>query len=285
VSHAEFSIPLRSGALKLGRMPVVMGIVNITPDSFSDGGDHATPEEALGAAIAMVAEGAGLIDVGGESTRPGAEPVGEKEELDRVLPVLEALAETGLGAPVSIDTSKAAVARKAIAAGAEIVNDVRGFRADPEIATVAAETGAAAVSMHWDPDRDRGKDVIGEIKRFFEETIRIAEDAGLPRNRLILDPGFGFAKDFAENYEILRRLDELGELGYPLLVGMSRKSMLGRLLGVVDPKDRLAGTVATSALACFKGAHIFRVHDVAENLDGLKVAAATLYGPPPPLEI
>ncbi|HUV32159.1 MAG TPA: dihydropteroate synthase, partial [Devosiaceae bacterium] len=242
-----------------------------------------TPEEALGAAIAMVAEGAGLIDVGGESTRPGADPVDARTELARLMPVLAALAEAKLGVPVSIDTSKAVVAHQAVESGAEIINDVRGFQTEPEIAAVAAGMGAAAVAMHWDPDRDRGKDLIGEVIRYFEKTVRIAGDAGLPRDRLILDPGFGFAKDFKENYEILRRLDELAGLGYPLLVGLSRKSMLGKLLGV-EPRDRLAGTVATSALAYLKGAHVFRVHDIAQNLDGLKVVAATLYGPPAPLE-
>ncbi|MEX0627258.1 MAG: dihydropteroate synthase, partial [Cucumibacter sp.] len=171
----------------------------------------------------------------------------------------------------------------ALAAGAEILNDVHGLQSEPELAGFAAESGAAAVAMHWDPVRDEAKDVIGEIKRYFEKSIGIAEAAGLPRNRLMLDPGFGFAKTFAENYEILHRLDEIAALGYPLLVGMSRKSMLGRLLGT-PPKERLAGTVATSVIAWQKGAHIFRVHDVRANLDGLRVAMAAAYGPPAPAE-
>lgn len=283
MTHAEYAVPLKSGPLKLGRDPVVMGIVNVTPDSFSDGGDNYAPGDALGSAIVMIEQGAALIDVGGESTRPGAEEVDTQTELDRVMPVLDSLAEAALGVPVSIDTYKAVVAHQAIEAGAEIVNDVWGFQRDPDLAAVAAGMGAAGIAMHWDPDRDRSRDVIGEMKRYFERSIAVMEDAGLTRDRVILDPGFGFAKDFNENYEILRRLDELAALGYPVLVGTSRKSMLGKLLGV-QPKDRVAGTVATSVLGFVKGAHVFRVHDVAENLDGLKVAAATLYGPPPPLE-
>lgn len=283
MSHREFKVPLRSGALALGASPVVMGVVNVTPDSFSDGGDNFQPFAAAASARTMAAEGAAIIDVGAESTRPGADEVDAQTELDRVMPVLDALAAEKLGVPVSIDTYKPVVAHQAIEAGAEIVNDVWGLQRDPEIAGVAAGMGAAVVAMHWDPDRDRDKDIIGELKRYFEQTIDIAEAAGLKREALILDPGFGFAKDFAENYELLRRLDELSALGYPLAVGMSRKSMLGKLLGV-PPKERLAATVATSVIAYAGGAHIFRVHDVRENLDALKVAKATAHGPPAPLE-
>lgn len=283
MSHREFAVPLRSGTLRLGPTPLVMGVLNVTPDSFSDGGDHLAPAAAAAAAKAMVEAGAAIVDVGGESTRPGADEVAAQAELDRVMPVLDALAAKKLGVPVSIDTSKPVVAHQAIEAGAEIVNDVWGFQRNPEIAEVAAGMGAAAVAMHWDPERDRTKDIVGELKRYFDKTIGIAEATGLGREALILDPGFGFAKDFQENYELLSRLDELSALGYPLAVGMSRKSMLGRLLGV-PPKERLAGTVATSVIAYLKGAHIFRVHDVRENLDALRVAQATAHGPPAPLE-
>jgi dihydropteroate synthase len=283
VSHRNFAVKLRSGTLDLGPTAAVMGVVNVTPDSFSDGGDHLAPAAAAEAAKTMVADGAAIIDVGGESTRPGAEEVSAQAELDRVMPVMDALADAALRVPVSIDTYKPVVAHQAIEAGAEIVNDVWGLHRYPEIAEVAAGMGAAVIAMHWDPERDRSKDLVGELARYFEKTIAIAEAAGLKREALILDPGFGFAKDFAENYELLSRLDELGALGYPLAVGLSRKSMLGKLLGV-PPKERLAGTVATSVIAYLKGAHIFRVHDVKENRDALKVAQAAAYGPPAPLE-
>ncbi len=283
MSHREFAVPLGTGFLKLGPTPLVMGVLNVTPDSFSDGGANLAPAAAAHSAKAMVEAGAAIVDVGGESTRPGADEVGAQAELDRVMPVLDALASEKLGVPVSIDTYKPVVAHQAIEAGAEIVNDVWGLQRNPEIAEVAAGMGAAVLAMHWDPERDRTKDIIGELKRYFEKTVSIAEAAGLGRDALILDPGFGFAKDFAENYELLSRLDEIGALGYPLAVGLSRKSMLGKLLGV-PPKERLAGTVATSVIAYLRGAHIFRVHDVRENLEALKVAQATAHGPPAPLE-
>jgi dihydropteroate synthase len=226
----------------------------------------------------MLAEGADLIDVGGESTRPGAEPVGPQQELDRVMPVLDALHEAAFPLPLSIDTSKALVADQAVQAGAMLINDVRGLQGEPEIADVAALHHVPVIAMHWDKERDRDKDLLDEIRRFFERSITIAERAGVPKNRLILDPGFGFAKSLAENYELLRRLAELHDFGYPLLVGISRKSMIGKLLDV--PADqRLAGTVATSVIAYSAGAHIFRVHDVRPNRDALRVAEATLHGP------
>lgn len=278
--HKSFEISLPGRApLVLGPRPVVMGILNLTPDSFSDGGRHDGLAAARTHAHIMVDEDADIVDVGGESTRPGADPVGVQSELDRVMPVLDALAEDGLAVPISIDTYKALVADQAVEAGAAIVNDVHGFQREPEIAAVAAHHGVPAIAMHWDEARDRGKDVIAQMIQFFEKSIQIAENAGLSRDRIILDPGFGFAKSLEENYEILRRLPELAALGYPLLAGTSRKSMIGRLLDV--PADqRLFGTIATSVIAYSAGAHIFRVHDVRANRDALRVAAATRYGPP-----
>ena len=282
--HKEFTLDLPRRRLPLGRTPAMMGVINVTPDSFSDGGDMSDADSALAAARRMSAEGAAIIDIGGESTRPGAVEVDEATELNRVLPPLEAIGEAKIEMALSIDTLKPEVARRAIAAGAEILNDVTGLQGAPEMAEVAAEADVGVVAMHWDKARDRGKDVVGEIKRWLEATIRIAQAAGVRQDRLVLDPGFGFAKDFSENYTILRRLDELATLGFPLLVGMSRKSMLGKLLGT-PPKERGAATVATSVIAWQKGAHIFRVHEVRENLEAIRVAMAVEDGPPPPVEI
>jgi len=279
VSHLIYDVPMDGGLLRLGRDPLVMGILNVTPDSFSDGGDHNGVAAAVAQANAMATEGADIIDVGGESTRPGSQAVGVQDELDRVMPVLDALAESGLGCTVSIDTYKALVADQAIQAGAKIINDVRGFQRDPEIADVAAHHDVPVIAMHWDTERDAEKDIIDEMKRWLETSIDIALKAGIAREKIILDPGFGFGKTFTENYILLNRLDELHALGFPLLIGTSRKSMIGKLLDV-EPKARVSGTIATSVIAYLKGGHIFRVHDVQANRDALRVAHAALYGPP-----
>jgi dihydropteroate synthase len=257
--------------------PSVVGIVNVTPDSFSDGGVHLEPEAAAAAARRMVADGAALVDVGGESTRPGSAGVSTEEELRRVVPVLERLA----GLPVSIDTSKAEVARRAVELGAELVNDVTALRADPELAGVVAEAGAYLCLMHMkgEPrtmqEAPTYDDVVSEVAAFLEERLAAAIAAGVPEERICLDPGIGFGKTVDHNLELLRRLDVLVRLGRPVLVGVSRKRTLGRLLG--DP-DALVGTTAASvgaALAAFeRGASIFRVHDVREHVEALTVAAA-----------
>jgi dihydropteroate synthase len=205
--------------------------------------------------------------------------VGVQDELDRVMPVLDALAERGLNTPISIDTYKALVADQAVQAGAKIINDVWGLQRDPEIADVAAQHRTPIIAMHWDTERDTARDLIDEITRWLTLSIEIALKAGVAKEAIILDPGFGFAKSFAENYELLNRLDELHALGFPLLVGTSRKRMIGNLLDV-PPKERVSGTIATSVLGYLKGGHVFRVHDVRANRDALRVAAATLYGPP-----
>lgn len=279
MTHIAFDVPLGDGVLHLGPAPRVMGILNVTPDSFSDGGDFARLDLAINQAKAMVAEGADIIDVGGESTRPGSEPVGVQAELDRVMPVLDALNEAQLGVPVSIDTYKALVADQAVQAGAAIINDVWGFQREPEIADVAALHGVPLIAMHWDTARDTDKDIIGEMKRWLERSVQIALDAGVSRDKIVIDPGFGFGKTFAENYILLNRLEELHTMGFPLLIGTSRKSMIGKLLDV-EPKQRVAGTLATTAIAYMKGGHIFRVHDIRANSDALRVAQATLYGAP-----
>lgn len=279
MTHAAFRMALPGGdALSLGQRACVMAILNVTPDSFSDGGQFATPDQAVAQAEYHVRAGADLLDIGGESTRPGSEEIEAQAELDRVMPVLDALMRRACPLPISIDTYKASVAHAALTAGARIVNDVHGFQREPAIAGVAADAGAPAIAMHWDTARDTDRDLIAEMLRYFETTLAIAEREGLARDRIILDPGFGFAKSMDENYQLLGRLGELATLGLPLLIGTSRKSMIGKLLGN-EPAERLPGTIATTALAYERGGHIFRVHDVAANRDALRVAEATLYGP------
>ena len=260
-----------------------MGILNVTPDSFSDGGEWLDAQAAVAHAREMAAEGAELIDVGGESTRPGADPVSEEEELRRVLPVVEALA-ADLPATLSIDTSKAAVARAALAAGARFVNDVTALRGDPEMVGVVAEAGCDCCLMHMlgEPrtmqDDPHYSDVVVDVRAFLEERAAFAVASGIAPARIHVDPGIGFGKTAAHNLELLRRLDEIATVGFPVVIGASRKSFLGRLTGRTDPHDRAAATVATSVLAFERGARVFRVHDVAPTVDALKVAAATLRG-------
>jgi dihydropteroate synthase len=258
-----------------------MGIVNVTPDSFSDGGRYLRTEAAVAHGLEMVGEGADLLDVGGESTRPGAEPVPEAEERRRVVPVIERLRAAGCVVPISIDTTKAAVAAAAIAAGATVVNDVTALRGDPELAAVVAATGAGLCLMHMRGEprtmqRDpRYGDVVAEVAAFLAERRQFAVERGVARERVALDPGIGFGKTGEHNLELLRRLGEIAALGSPVLIGTSRKSFLGRLTGR-EVGDRLAATIASNVVALEHGARIFRVHDVAPVRDALTVAAATL---------
>jgi dihydropteroate synthase len=256
-----------------------MGIVNVTPDSFSDGGLFLDAGSAIAHGRELLAEGADILDIGGESTRPGAEPVAADEELRRVIPVIEALAADG--ARISIDTTKAAVARRALEAGASIVNDVAAFRFDPELATVTAAAGAGCVLMHMlgeprtmqvDPRYD---DVVSDVKAFLEERLAYAVSQGIPEDSVWLDPGIGFGKALEHNLELIARLDEIVAIGRPVVFGASRKSFLGKLTGrQVD--ERLAGTIATNIIAYERGARVFRVHDVAATADALQVASATV---------
>jgi dihydropteroate synthase len=263
---------------------VLMGVVNVTPDSFSDGGRFLEPSAAVAHGARLAGEGAAILDVGGESTRPGAEPVGADEELRRVVPVLEGLAAAGTGARLSIDTSKAAVASAALDAGASYVNDVTAFRGDPAIAGLVAERGVECCLMHMlgEPrtmqEDPRYEDVVSDVKAFLEQRLAFAVEAGVPEDHVTLDPGIGFGKTLEQNLELLRRLDEIAAIGRPVLVGTSRKSFLGKLTGrAVD--DRLAGTIATNVLAYARGASVFRVHEVAPVRDALTVAAATVAAP------
>lgn len=259
----------------------VMGIVNVTPDSFSDGGRYLDVEAAVAHGLALEAQGAAILDIGGESTRPGAEPVSGEVERRRVLPVIEGLVGAGAQAQLSIDTIKAPVAAAALQAGATLVNDVTALRGDPEMAGVVASAGADCCLMHMlgEPrtmqDDPRYEDVVSEIKAFLIKRMELAIDAGVAPERILLDPGIGFGKTIAHNLELLARLDELVEIGRPVLIGTSRKSFLGRLTGrSVD--QRVAATVATNVLAYERGARVFRVHDVAAAVDALTVAAATV---------
>ncbi|MCB1673011.1 MAG: dihydropteroate synthase [Gammaproteobacteria bacterium] len=266
--------------------PVIMGVINVTPDSFSDGatlgdpratGFRVSPQRALARAEAMVAAGAAIIDVGGESTRPGADPVSSDEQLQRVMPVIEAI-HRNLDTAISIDTSSATVMREACQAGAQLINDVRALQQEGAMQAAAA-TGAAVCLMH-----SRGEprtmqqeihytDVVAEILQFLKDRVAETISAGIPREKLVIDPGFGFGKTLEHNYRILRELDRFGDLGLPILVGVSRKSMIGK---VVDrPADqRLAGSLAATVWALARGASIVRTHDVAETLDAIKVVCA-----------
>lgn len=264
----------------------VMGIVNVTPDSFSDAGRYFDTSAAVRHALALEAEGAAILDVGGESTRPGADPVEADEESRRVVPVIEALVAAGVSARISVDTMKAEVAERALAAGATLVNDVTALRSAPQLAELTAAAGADLCLMHMQsppgrpPAPPRYDDVVSEVKSFLEERMAFAVAHGVPEQRIILDPGFGggsFGKDLAQNLELLRRLPELVAIGRPILVGTSRKGFLGELTDrPVD--DRLPGTIATNVIAYEHGASIFRVHDVAPVHDALAVTAATLAG-------
>jgi dihydropteroate synthase len=257
--------------------PSVMGVVNVTPDSFSDGGVHLDPGAAAAAARRMVGEGAAIVDVGGESTRPGSGPVSLEQELRRVVPVLEQLD----GVPVSIDTAKAEVARRALALGAELVNDVTALRGDPGMAQVVAEAGCYVCLMHMQGEprtmqlAPAYEDVVADVAAFLEERLRFAVEAGISEELVCVDPGIGFGKTVAQNFELVRGLDELAALGRPIVIGLSRKSSLGRVLGDAQAKTApLSASVAAAVTAYERGATILRVHDVREHVEALTVAAA-----------
>jgi dihydropteroate synthase len=263
----------------------VMGVVNVTPDSFSDGGEYLDPTAAVRHGLELERDGAAILDIGGESTRPGALPVGADEELARVLPVIEGLRADGAQAEISIDTSKAAVAAAAIDAGATLVNDVTALRGDAQMVELVASKRVDCCLMHMlgeprtmqvDPHYD---DVVNDVKAFLAERMEFAVAHGVARERILLDPGIGFGKTLEHNVELLRRLDEIVALGAPVVLGTSRKSFLGKLTGREDPRERLPGTIATNVLAYERGARVFRVHDVRPVVDALNVAAATVRRP------
>jgi dihydropteroate synthase len=258
----------------------VMGILNVTPDSFSDGGEWFAFDSAVEHGRALIAEGADILDVGGESTRPWSEPVTVDEELRRVVPVIRALREAA--AQLSVDTAKLAVAEAAVDAGATYVNDVTAFRQDPELAGFVADRGCDCCLMHMlgEPrtmqDDPRYDDVVDDVRAFLEQRVEFAVREGVREERIMVDPGIGFGKTLDHNLELLRRLDRITTIGFPVVIGTSRKSFLGRLTGREDPHERVAATVATTVLALERGASVFRVHDVAPTRDALAVATATL---------
>jgi dihydropteroate synthase len=259
----------------------VMGVVNVTPDSFSDGGRYLDPQAAVLHGLELAAEGAAIVDVGGESTRPGATPVPADDELRRIVPVVRGLKAANVGAQISIDTSKLVVAQAALAEGATYVNDVTAFRADPELAGLVADRRADCCLMHMlgDPrtmqDSPRYEDVVDDVRAFLEQRVDFAVREGVPEERIMVDPGIGFGKTLEHNLTLLRRLGELRSLGRPIVVGTSRKAFLGKLTGRPE-SERLPATIATNVLALERGASVFRVHDVAPVRDALLVAAATV---------
>jgi dihydropteroate synthase len=285
LSRKTFRLKLPSRTLALGQRTVVMGVLNVTPDSFSDGGKFLQPESAVEQAFAIERAGADLLDVGGESTRPGSNETSASVELDRILPVLEAL-RGRLKIPISVDTRRASVAELAVRAGAELVNDVSGLESDPRIAEVAAHRRVPLILMHMRGEprtmqaagfaRDVMKDVIHGLRR----SVAIAQKAGVAKSQIILDPGIGFGKSFAQNYELLQKVPQLAKLGYPLLVGTSRKGFLGATLArdgkPAPPEERIWGTAATVTASILNGAHIVRVHDVAEMVQVARVADCLL---------
>jgi dihydropteroate synthase len=300
----EWNIGVRS--LSLGKRTLLMGVLNVTPDSFSDGGLHLDPKRALDHALQLLEDGADIIDIGGESTRPGAavapapatsptdrsnakpgqlKPVvTETEEMERVIPVIAALKQARPGCVISVDTYKAAVARQAVEAGAEIVNDVSGFRWDPRMVKTLADLKCGAILMHargrpeeWH-DLPPASDIVVQVKRELRDWVDVALMAGVRRDRLALDPGFGFGKNFEENYPLLKRFDEFHQLRYPLVVGVSRKSFIGRAMARngkdAAVADRVSGTIAAEAVAILRGAHIIRTHDVRAAADAANIADA-----------
>lgn len=272
----------RGRDLRYGQRTLVMGVINVTPDSFSGDGLGDRVDLAVAQAMRMVEEGADLLDVGGESTRPTAKPVSERDERERVVPVVREIAAV-VPVPISVDTRKPAVAEAALAAGAHIVNDVAGLQRDPGMAAVAAAFGAPVVVMHspgepWDVAWPvRYDDVVDDVRSYLARSIEIATTAGVPGDQIVVDPGFGFGKSVADNLVLLRRLGELKSLGAPMLIGTSRKSSIGRILGL-PVEERLEGSLATLPLAIAQGADIVRVHDVRASVRAVRVADAIVRG-------
>ncbi|HJQ29335.1 MAG TPA: dihydropteroate synthase [Rubrobacter sp.] len=270
------------GAGAIGPGPVLVGILNVTPDSFSDGGDFFDPEPAAQHAAAMLDEGAAIIDVGGESTRPGSDPVPQEEEVRRVIPVIEGILAVRPEAVISIDTYRAETATVALEAGARVVNDVSALRADPRMASVVAEAGCPVVLMHMkgEPktmqEEPFYEDVVREVREFLARRAEFALAAGVRPENVIVDPGIGFGKNLEHNLALLRDLDTIVDLGFPVLLGASRKGFIGTITGVEQASKRVFGTVATTVLAYQKGARYFRVHDVRANRDALAIAEAVL---------
>jgi len=273
LSTASRQLVCRDRVISLDGTPKMVGIVNVTDDSFFDGGHHATPDAAVAHALQLVEEGAAMIDIGGESTRPGFTEISAEEEIARVVPVIAALlGKTKI--PLSIDTYKSEVARAALAAGAHVLNDIHGFQGDPVLPRLAAEVGCAVILMHNEASfKTASGDAITKMRAFFERSLAIATQAGVQRGKVVLDPGIGFGKTYEQNLELLARLGELRVLGLPLLLGASRKSVIGNTLSL-PPEERLEGTLATTTLAVWQGVEFIRVHDVRANLRAARMTSA-----------
>jgi dihydropteroate synthase len=256
--------------IEIGPRTLLMGVLNVTPDSFSDGGDFATPDAAYAQIARMALEGADLIDIGGESTRPGSAPLSAEDERARIMPVLKALTGKDLP-PLSIDTYKALTARAALEAGAVIVNDVWGLQRDPDMARVAADFGAGIVLMHNRETADDGIDIVDDVKRFLDRSLSIAHAAGIADDRIVLDPGVGFGKTPRQSAEVIARLGEVAELGFPVLLGASRKRFIGHILKIENPKDRVNGTLGAHLAGVANGADIIRAHDIKQHREALDV--------------
>jgi dihydropteroate synthase len=273
----------RAGTLTTGPGPVVVGILNITPDSFSDGGEFLDPGAAVEHAATMLDEGADILDVGGESTRPGSDPVSQEEEIQRVIPVLERILSARPEAVISVDTYRSGTATAALEAGASLVNDVTALRGDPRIASVIQEAECPVILMHMQGEpktmqkEPHYEDVVREVRDFLAERAEYAVAAGIRPENVILDPGIGFGKNLDHNLDLLRNLDAIVDLGFPVLIGASRKSFMEKITGVQEARDRVSGTVATTVLAYERGATFFRVHDVRANREALAVAEAVLH--------
>jgi dihydropteroate synthase len=262
----------RGAALSLGARPLIMGVVNVTPDSFFDESRHPQAADAIATALRFVAEGADIVDVGGESTRPGHVPIDAEQESGRVLPVVRELYRS-IAVPISIDTYKAKVAEQALVAGAKIVNDVWGLSRDPNMAPTVAAHDAAVVIMHNREKADPSLDIVNEVEGFFQKALERAATAGIRKDRIVLDPGIGFGKTLEQNLVILARLEEIVGLGFPVLLGVSRKSFIGKLVPS-EPGERLPATIAANVIGALAGVSMIRVHDVAAHVQALKVAAA-----------
>jgi dihydropteroate synthase len=275
----------RAGTLAVGPGPTIVGILNVTPDSFSDGGDFLDPEAAAVHAASMLDEGAGMLDVGGESTRPGSDPVSQEEEIRRVVPVIERVLALRPEALISVDTYRSGTARAALEAGASFVNDVTALRGDPRMASVVGEAGCPVILMHMQGEpktmqkEPHYEDVVREVRDFLTERAEYAVDAGVGPENIIVDPGIGFGKNLEHNLDLLHNLDAIVDLGFPVLIGASRKRFIERITGVQEARDRVSGTVATTVLAFERGATYFRVHDVRANRESLAVAEAILHTP------
>jgi len=273
---------VRAGTLAGGTGPVVVGILNVTPDSFSDGADFLDPEAAAEHAATMLDEGAGILDLGGESTRPGSDPVSQEEEIRRVIPVIERILTARPGAVISVDTYRAGTAAAAIEAGARIINDVTALRGDPRMASVVKEADCPVIFMHMQGEpktmqrEPHYEDVVREVRDFLTRRAEYAVAAGIGPENVIVDPGIGFGKNLEHNLTLLRNLDDIVDLGFPVLIGASRKTFIGRITGVQEARKRAFGTVATTVLAYERGATFFRVHDVRANREALAVAEAVL---------